>query len=97
MPRGISASIRKSPRAPSGAAPWSRLRATYLRIARSTELAVEFTERYENAEPEPLEKKLANDLSLLGEAVTTRIELQDQLILSMLGTEYEISQTTTVN
>ncbi|MGB1885443.1 MAG: Rsd/AlgQ family anti-sigma factor, partial [Gammaproteobacteria bacterium] len=48
-------------------------RATYPRIARSTELAVEFTERYENAEPELLEAKLANDLSLLGEAVTTRI------------------------
>ena len=72
-------------------------REIYPRIARSTEMAVEFTERYEDAAPEVIEEKLARDLSVLGEEVITRIELEDKLIAAMLGTEYQIPASPAVN
>jgi regulator of sigma D len=37
-----------------------------------------------------LSANLAQDLSTLAEQVTTRIELEDRLILAMLGPEYAI-------
>jgi len=60
-------------------------REVYGRIAATTESAVNFSERFENAGPEALNDHLAQDLSQLAEHITTRIELEDQLIEAMLG------------
>ena len=65
----------------------------YPRIAETTEIAIEFSERYEAADRSRLESHLANDLSTLGEEVTTRIELEDKLILAMLGPDYAIPES----
>ena len=62
----------------------------YPRIARSTDIAVEFTEKYEAADDARVGNDLAGDLSVLAEAITTRIELEDQLILSMLGGDFPL-------
>ncbi|MCB1747791.1 MAG: Rsd/AlgQ family anti-sigma factor [Gammaproteobacteria bacterium] len=70
-------------------------REIYPRIARSTDVAVEFSERYEAPEGERIQAHLANDLSRLGEELTTRIELEDQLILAMLGRDFSIPRTQT--
>lgn len=43
----------------------------YPRIAETTEIAIEFSERYEAADRSRLASHLANDLSTLGEEVTT--------------------------
>jgi regulator of sigma D len=64
----------------------------YPRISRTTDIAVEFSERYEAADDDRLRSHLAKDLSTLGEEVTTRIELEDQLILAMLGPDYAIPE-----
>ena len=64
----------------------------YPRIAQTTDIAVEFTERYETPDAERLANHLESDLSRLGEEVTTRIELEDKLILSMLGGDYAIPE-----
>ena len=65
-------------------------REIYPRIAQSTDMAVEFTERYEDPEAAVKAHKLAADLSRLGEEITTRIDLEDRLILAMLGEDYTI-------
>lgn len=57
----------------------------YARIAATTESAVNFSERFENAGEKALNSHLALDLSRLAEQITTRIELEDQLIDAMLG------------
>lgn len=62
----------------------------YPKISESTDVAIDFTDRYEVADDERLAANLAQDLSTLGEQVTTRIELEDQLIISMLGPDYNI-------
>ena len=62
----------------------------YPQISRTTDIAVEFSERYETADDGHLKSNLAKDLSKLGEEVTTRIELEDRLILAMLGSDYAI-------
>lgn len=64
----------------------------YPRIEQSTDIAVEFTERYDGAEDDTIRGKLASDLSRLGEEITTRIELEDKLILAMLGNDYAIPE-----
>lgn len=64
---------------------------TYRVIAEITQQALDFTDRYENPETHPTDG-LINDLSKLGEALATRIELEDQLILAMLGETFEISR-----
>ena len=53
----------------------------------TTAVAVDFLERYEGANELTLRQQLAHDLSRLGEHLTTRIELEDQLITSMLDGE----------
>ena len=58
---------------------------TYPRIAASTEVAVAFSERYDNADQKTLDADLARDLSNLAEQLTMRIDLEDQLIAAMLG------------
>jgi len=62
----------------------------YPRISRTTDIAIDFSDRYETANDDRLGASLAQDLSTLGEEVTTRIELEDKLILAMLGPEYAI-------
>ncbi len=57
----------------------------YPRIAATTESAVTFSERFENADEKALNQHLAADLSRLAEQLTTRIELEDDLIAAMLG------------
>jgi regulator of sigma D len=71
-----------------------KAREIYPRIERSTELAVEFSERYESAKDDLIKTKLASDLSLLAEEITSRIDLEDQLILSMLGHDFPIPKIT---
>jgi len=62
----------------------------YPRISQTTDIAVDFSERYEVPDDGRLRSHLTEDLSALGEEVTTRIELEDQLILAMLGPNYPI-------
>ena len=50
----------------------------------------EGSERYEHADEDTLNRRLASDLSRLAERITTRIELEDRLILAMLGQGYAI-------
>ena len=65
-------------------------REIYPRIARSTEIAVEFTEKYDSPSADTVTRKLADDLSLLAEDLTSRIELEDRLILAMVGGDFPI-------
>ena len=67
-------------------------REIYPRIARSTDIAVEFTEKYDHPAAGADTAKLAADLSLLAEEVTSRIELEDKLILAMVGGDFAIPQ-----
>ena len=62
----------------------------YPRIAQTTDVAMDFSDRYEAADDGRLRSHLTEDLSTLGEEVTTRIELEDQLIIAMLGPDYTI-------
>lgn len=64
----------------------------YPQIEQSTDIAVEFSERYEGADDQTIQSKLAQDLSQLGEQITTRIELEDRLIIAMLGSGYTIPE-----
>lgn len=68
-------------------------REIYPRIAKTTDMAVEFTEKYDKAEAQTIQGQLTNDLSTLAEEITTRIELEDELILAMLGEEYSIPES----
>lgn len=65
-------------------------REIYPRIAATTDVAVEFTERYDRPDDALIRDKLAADLSLLGEQVSTRLELEDRLILALLGNDYQL-------
>ena len=65
-------------------------REIYPRISQTTDIAIDFSDRYETVTGSALNDKFVQDLSTLGEEVTTRIELEDQLILAMLGPEYTI-------
>ena len=67
----------------------------YPRISETTDIAIDFSDRYEAANSDRLQKHLAEDLSTLGEQVTTRIELEDQLIIAMLGPDYSIPSART--
>lgn len=64
----------------------------YAQIQATTDIAVDFSERYGMPENTTLDDHLAADLSQLAEQVTTRIELEDQLILAMLGDDYAIPE-----
>ena len=65
-------------------------REIYPRIARSTDIAVEFTEKYDSPTADTVTTKLTDDLSLLAEELTSRIELEDRLILAMVGGDFPI-------
>ncbi len=57
----------------------------YPRIAAATEAAVEFNDTYEALDGSSLRDTLVSDLSLLGEELATRFELEDRLIECMLA------------
>ena len=59
----------------------------YPQIAATTEIAVNFSERFENTDEKVMNGHLAQELSRLAEQITTRIELEDQLIDAMLGSD----------
>lgn len=65
-------------------------REIFPRIARTTDMAVEFSEKYDGADAKTIGAGLMSDLSVLAEEITTRIELEDRLILAMLGEQYDI-------
>lgn len=69
-------------------------REIFPRIAKTTEIAVSFSERFEHADEKTLNAQLATELSSLAEEVTVRIELEDQLIVAMLGSEPKLSVAT---
>lgn len=52
----------------------------YPEIEQTTNIALEFSEKYNNDNKTRDSTHLKNDLSVLGEVLTTRIELEDQLI-----------------
>ena len=54
------------------------------RIARTTELAIEFNDAVEAGKGTGLNYALVKMLSELGEEIATRIDLEDQLIAAML-------------
>ena len=56
----------------------------YPEIQRSTQMALAFSERYKAENTNRSFAELASDLSHLGESLTTRMELEDRLIASML-------------
>lgn len=56
----------------------------YPRIEQSTQLALEFSEKY-SAGNDRSYANLSGDLSSLGEVLAARIELEDQLISRILG------------
>lgn len=60
----------------------------YPRIEQTTQLAVDFNDMYDggNAYTDELKDKLPEQLSRLGEELATRIELEDQLIHTLLTT-----------
>lgn len=58
---------------------------TYPLISDSTQAAIEFNERYEPLDSAVIEDHLQNDISKLGEILTSRIEYEDQLIGAMIG------------
>ncbi|HYE34100.1 sigma D regulator [Methylocaldum sp.] len=57
----------------------------YPRIAEATDVAVDFNDKYETLSGDELRTHLANDLSKLGEELAMRIELEDQLISTMIA------------
>lgn len=59
-------------------------RKLYPKIERTTRIALDFSEKYKIDGKHDRPDKLQRDLSKLGEALTTRIELEDQLIAAML-------------
>ncbi len=54
--------------------------AVYPQIARATEVALEFNDKYDREEHCKVGDELDRDLSRLGEALATRIELEDRLL-----------------
>ena len=61
-------------------------RTIYPRIEKTTTLAVEFNDTYDSLKKftDKLKNELPQQLSLLGEELATRIELEDQLINTLL-------------
>jgi regulator of sigma D len=57
----------------------------YTEIAATTQIAVAFNEKYQRLSSKHYPKALRDDISTLGEALATRVELEDRLIAAMLG------------
>lgn len=56
----------------------------YPRIAETTQVAVDFNDKYDCEDYCDMSASLESDLSFLGEQLATRIELEDQLIQAMM-------------
>ena len=56
----------------------------YPRIAESTQIAVEFNDKYDCEDYCDISQDFESDLSYLGEQLANRIELEDQLIAAIL-------------
>ena len=57
----------------------------YPRIAKATDSAIKFNDKYEKLSGAAILSSLSLDLSLLGEELAARIELEDQLIETMVA------------
>jgi regulator of sigma D len=66
---------------------------TYPLISDSTQAAIEFNEKYEPLDTVMIEDHLQNDLSILGELLSSRIEYEDQLIVAMIGNPSMLEET----
>jgi regulator of sigma D len=55
----------------------------YPQIAMTTDAVVAFNDNYDKLDGSSLRRNLINDLSMLGEALATRFELEDRLIGTM--------------
>ena len=56
----------------------------YSRIAETTEMAVDFNDKYEVVNQEKLAQSLSEDLSSLGQVFASRFELEDRLFTALL-------------
>lgn len=57
----------------------------YPRIAKATDSAIHFNDKYEKLSGNALLSTLSTDLSVLGEELAARIELEDRLIAAMVA------------
>jgi len=57
----------------------------YPSISKATEAVLDFNDKYQTLTPAMILKGLASDLSLVGEQLANRIELEDELIGEMLA------------
>ncbi|MGH8549995.1 MAG: sigma D regulator [Methylococcales bacterium] len=57
----------------------------YSRIAKATDSAIQFNDKYEKLTGDAIMASLSLDLSRLGEVLAARIELEDQLIETMVA------------
>jgi regulator of sigma D len=60
----------------------------YPRIVRTTDAILSFNDKYEKAQLEDCIGCLSDDLSLLGEALADRIQLEDRVISALSGTRH---------
>ena len=69
--------------------------AIYPRIEQTTKMAVDFNDLYDggNNYSDEHKSQLANHLSKLGEELATRIELEDQLINTLLTPQHQAVET----
>ena len=56
----------------------------YPRIAETTEVALDFNDKYDSIDHYDLSDSLSRDLSKLGEELAVRVELEDQLLQAMV-------------
>jgi len=61
----------------------------YPKIEKTTQIALDFSEKYKIDGKHDRPDKLQRDLSKVGEALTTRIELEDHLITAMLDDNHD--------
>jgi len=52
----------------------------YPQISETTQMALDFNDKYESEEHKKLDQSFSDDLSKLGQALAVRIELEDQLL-----------------
>lgn len=64
-------------------------RKLYTKIEKSTQIALAFSEKYKIDGKHDRPDKIQRDLSELGEALTTRIDLEDQLITAMINGNHD--------
>lgn len=55
----------------------------YDKIAEATEYAVAFNDKYDSSNLQGLEQQLEQDLSILGEELAVRVEMEDRLLAAM--------------